>query len=237
MGSGSRTSDGRTATGFRPPVCPYRPAAAGSPALAAPPAVAVAGSTGHRGDVTDRSEGRSVRSWRSRSAPDPGPLTQDALREAFLTMGGEMLGFARKSLFDWSLADDAVQETFARAWRSRKQFDPGRGSLRTWLFTIERRVIIDLMQKRTLTGTTLDERADVALMDGLEDAIVSWQVGAAVDRLHGDHRRVIHELYFNGRSGPEVAALLEIPEGTVRSRAFYALKSLRVLLNEEGWDE
>ena len=71
-------------------------------------------------------------------------------------------------------------------------------------------------QARTATGT-MDDRAEVALMDGLEDAIVSWQVGDALERLHEDHRRVIHELYFNGRTGPEVAALLEIPEGTVRS--------------------
>ena len=178
-----------------------------------------------------------MRTWRARPAPESGGLTQDVLREAFLTMGGEMLGFARKSLFDGGLADDAVQETFARAWRSRKQFDPDKGSLRTWLFTIERRAIIDLMQKQVPHLTALDDPAEVATMDGLEDAIVSWQVGDALERLHADHRRVIHELYFNGRSGPEVAALLEIPEGTVRSRAFYALKSLRVLLNEEGWDE
>jgi RNA polymerase sigma-70 factor (ECF subfamily) len=190
------------------------------------------------GDVTDRPEGRTVRPGWPRFAPDRGALTQDVLREAFLDMGGEMLGFARKTLFDRGLADDAVQETFARAWRSRRQFDPAKGSLRTWLFTIERRAILDLMEKRTRTATSvMDGRDDVAAVDGLEDAIVSWQVGGALERLHEDHRRVIHELYFNGRSGPEVAALLGIPEGTVRSRAFYALKSLRVLLNEEGWEQ
>jgi len=226
VGSGSRTSVDRIGHGALPHV------------TFVGPAVAVPDPTRHRGDVTDRAEGRSVRSWRPRAAADTGALTQDALREAFLTMGGEMLGFARKSLFDSGLADDAVQETFARAWRSRKQFDPNRGALRTWLFAIERRAIIDLMQKQARTAAdTMDDRAEVATMDGLEDAIVSWQVGDALERLHEDHRRVIHELYFNGRSGPEVAALLEIPEGTVRSRAFYALKSLRVLLNEEGWDQ
>ena len=224
MGSGSRTSDVRTGHGVL------------SPGTLVTPAVAVPDPTGHRGEVTDRAASRAVRSWRLRAAPESGALTHDVLREAFLTMGGEMLGFARKSLFDRGLADDAVQETFARAWRSRKQFDPERGELRAWLFTIERRAIIDLMQKQSQTAAdTMDERDEVAAMDGLEEAIVSWQVGDALERLHDDHRRVLHELYFNGRSGPEVAALLEIPEGTVRSRAFYALKSLRVLLNEEGW--
>jgi RNA polymerase sigma-70 factor, ECF subfamily len=172
-----------------------------------------------------------------RAVADTGVITHDVLREAFLTMGGEMLGLARKTLYSGGLADDAVQETFARAWRSRRQFDPVRGSLRTWLFTIERRAILDLLEKQTRTATgELDGRDEPLRMDGLEEAIVSWQVGDALERLHEDHRQVLHELYFNGRTGPEVAALLEIPEGTVRSRAYYALKSLRVLLNEAGWE-
>lgn len=196
------------------------------------------GSTEDPVHMTDPGEGRGVRPWRARGRSEPGAITEDVLRDAFLAMGGEMLGFARRSLLDSGLADDAVQETFVRAWRSRAQFDPSRGSLRTWLFTIERRAIIDLIGKQSRMATgVMDDETDVPTADGLEDAIVSWQVDVALGRLHEDHRRVIHELYFNGRSGPEVSALLEIPEGTVRSRAFYALRSLRVLLNEEGWEQ
>ena len=179
-----------------------------------------------------------MRRQRSRTPEDDGVITEEVLREAFVAMGGEMLGFARHSLIASGLGDDAVQETFARAWRSRENFDPGKGSLRTWLYAIERRVIIDLLQQQSRRAADpLDGESDGASMDGLEDAIVSWQVEDALRRLHADHRRVIQELYFNGLSGPEVASLLEIPEGTVRSRAFYALKSLRILLNEEGWGQ
>jgi RNA polymerase sigma-70 factor (ECF subfamily) len=190
------------------------------------------------GNVIDSGSGKSVRKWMTRTTTDAGVITEDVLREAFVSMGGEMLGFARQSLFANELGDDAVQETFARAWRSRTNFDPDKGSLRTWLYAIERRVIIDLMRQQARIATDLlDNESDGVTMDGLEDAIVSWQIEDALKRLHVDHRRVIQELYFNGRSGPEVSALLEIPEGTVRSRAFYALKSLRVLLNEEGWGQ
>lgn len=221
MGSGSRRSDGG-----HPPVAATLPGPRVVPVVG--PAVT--------GDAPDP-PGRPARRLRARVTPRSGGVTHDVLREAFLEMGGEMLGFARRRLFADSLAEDAVQETFARAWRSRRQFDPALGSLRTWLFTIERRTVIDLMERQTRTATSvIDEAADVPSADGLEDAIVSWQVGDALDRLHDDHRRVIEELYFNGRSGPEVSALLDIPEGTVRSRAFYALRSLRVLLNEEGWE-
>ncbi len=188
--------------------------------------------------MIDGGIGRSLRKWKSPTTTDVGAITEDVLREAFVSMGGEMLGFARKALFASDLGDDAVQETFARAWRSRQQFDPTKGSLRTWLFSIERHVIIDLMKQQARVATDLlDDQTDGAGMDGLEDAIVSWQVEDALKRLHEDHRRVLHELYVNGHSGPEVAALLEIPEGTVRSRAYYALKSLRILLHEEGWEE
>jgi RNA polymerase sigma-70 factor (ECF subfamily) len=173
-----------------------------------------------------------------RTSADGDAITEELLRDAFMAIGGEMLGFARKSLFQTELGDDAVQETFVRAWRSRKSFDPAKGSLRTWLFTIERHVIIDLMERQSRQATDpLDEKSEIASLDGLEDAIVSWQVEDALVRLHVDHRRVIEELYLNERSGPEVSALLEIPEGTVRSRAFYALRSLRILLNEEGWEQ
>jgi RNA polymerase sigma-70 factor (ECF subfamily) len=190
------------------------------------------------GEVTGPSTANPVRRWRPSTNTGPGIITEEVLREAFVTMGGEMLGFARRSLFDSQLGDDAVQETFARAWRSRSSFDPGKGSLRTWLYTIEHRVIIDMIRLRAGSGPDgSDPQVEATTMDGLEEAITSWQVEDALKRLHADHRQVIEELYLHDRSGPEVAALLEIPEGTVRSRAYYALKSLRVLLNEQGWEQ
>lgn len=190
------------------------------------------------GKVAERSTGNLVRRWRPKGGADAGVITEEVLRDAFVAMGGEMLGFARRSLFDSQLGDDAVQETFARAWRSRSSFDPDKGSLRTWLYTIEHRVIIDLIRQQSGSVHDLsDPQVEATSMDGLEDAITSWQVEDALKRLHADHRQVIEELYLRDRSGPEVAALLEIPEGTVRSRAYYALKSLRVLLNEQGWEQ
>ena len=226
MESGSdRVEVGRDPEALRP---------VGSPDV--PPAPAPPTAVEEDGIVIESGTGRPVRRWRTRTTADAGAITEDVLRDAFVAMGGEMLGFARRALFAQELGDDAVQETFARAWRSRRNFDPAKGSLRTWLYAIERHVLIDLMQQQSRLATDLlDDESDGGSMDGLEDAIVSWQVEDALKRLHVDHRRVLQELYLNGRSGPEVSALLEIPEGTVRSRAFYALKSLRILLNEEGW--
>jgi len=186
--------------------------------------------------VADTSSNGSPAAGVGRSvAASPTVVDEAVLREAFSAMGGEMLGFARKSLYASGLADDAVQETFARAWRSRRRFDPARGTLRTWLFTIERRVVIDLLERHAKVATEeLDELTPPAEVDDLAAVLTGWQVEAALDRLDEAHRRVIDELYFNGRTAKEVARVLGVPEGTVRSRAFYALRTLRLLLDEEG---
>lgn len=160
------------------------------------------------------------------------------LREAFLAHGGELFGFARRSLASTQNAEDVVQETFSRAWRSRARFDPVLGSLRTWLFAIERRVIYDMSARVAKTATSsLDEVSERGGEDSIERAMRGWQVESALQRLDEDHRVIVIELYFNDRSGREVAELLGLPEGTVRSRAFYALKMLRLLLEEDGWNQ
>jgi len=175
----------------------------------------------------------------ARLAQSPGTEAADeaGLRDAFLAHGGELLGFARRSLFSLSSAEDAVQETFTRAWRSRSRFDPTLGSLRTWLFSIERRVIIDIGVRQARVQTVpIEQGEEPVAEDHLEKAMLGWQMESALARLDPEHRMVITELYFNGRTGREVAELFALPEGTVRSRAFYALRMLRILLEEAGWD-
>ena len=79
----------------------------------------------------------------------PGALTREQdVREAYAAHAGELYGFAMRSLGDPGLAEEAVQETFLRAWRAGERFDPQIGSLRTWLFAILRNVVIDLGRAR-----------------------------------------------------------------------------------------
>jgi RNA polymerase sigma-70 factor, ECF subfamily len=159
------------------------------------------------------------------------------LRAAFLVHGSELLGFARRALRGSATAEDVVQETFSRAWRSRHRFDPTLGSLRTWLFAIERRAILDALSRQSRHETVPLADADaVAVEDRIDAALLSWQLSTVLEHLDADHRLVIAELYFNGRTSREVSTLFGIPEGTVRSRAFYALRTLRGLLEEVGWN-
>jgi RNA polymerase sigma-70 factor (ECF subfamily) len=180
---------------------------------------------------------------RDSDAPDHSPVgfretaDADGLRSAFLAHGGELYGYARRSLGDSGAAEDVVQETFIRAWRARDRFDSGLGTLRTWLFAIARRVVIDHARSRAVRQAD-PLPVDVALVeDDVERALVGWQMEEAVRRLRPEHRQILVETYYRGRSGRDVALELGIPEGTVRSRLFYALRSLRLTLEEMGWEE
>src|SRR5215475_8221153 len=97
------------------------------------------------------------------------------VREAYAAHSGELYGFAVRSLGDHGLAEEAVQETFVRAWRAGDRFDPEIGSLRTWLFAILRNVVIDLGRARSARPEVLDE-APEASDEPLEQALLAWQV-------------------------------------------------------------
>ena len=164
----------------------------------------------------------------------PGALTDERdVREAYSAHAPELYGFAVRSLGDSGLAEEAVQETFLRAWRAGERFDPQIGSLRTWLFAILRNVVIDLGRARAARPTVSDEGVE-ASVEPFDEALLSWQIEEAMRRIGDQHRRVLVETYYRGRSVAEAAAVLGVPPGTVKSRTFYALRALRLALEERG---
>jgi RNA polymerase sigma-70 factor, ECF subfamily len=166
-----------------------------------------------------------------------GALTDERdVREAYAAHAAELYGFAVRSLGDSGLAEEAVQETFLRAWRAGERFDPQIGSLRTWLFAILRNVVIDLGRARAARPTVSDGGVEPAV-EPFEDALLAWQIEEAMRRIGDDHRRVLVETYFRGRPYAEVAEELGVPEGTVKSRVYYGLRALRVVLEEMGYDD
>jgi RNA polymerase sigma-70 factor (ECF subfamily) len=175
------------------------------------------------------------------SEPCPGPPAPDeqGLNDAFVAYRSELTGLARRALGSAHLAEDAVQETFIRAWHARHRFDASRGSLRTWLYSIERNLLVDMArsrQRQEIRDARLGDGSQ-PIVDHVESAIASWQVEEAVRQLTAAHQTVIIEIYFRGRTSKEMADRLAVPEGTVRSRLFYALKALKLTLEEMGWAE
>lgn len=171
-------------------------------------------------------------------------LDEHGIRAAYAAHGREMLGYATRSLDDRSLAEEAVQETFVRAWRFGDRFDPQLGSLRGWLFSILRHVVIDLARARAIWPEPSSDEAMAIALDGdgstdarLDEAMLAWQIEEALRRIGDDHRRAIVETYYLRRPYAEVAAELGVPEGTVKSRVYYGLRALRLALEEMGWDD
>jgi len=163
-------------------------------------------------------------------------LTDDRdVREAYAAHSGELYGFALRSLRDRGLAEEAVQETFLRAWRAGDRFDPDLGSLRTWLFAILRNVVIDLGRARAARPGVAVGTVEPA-HEPLEEILLSWQVEEALRRIGDQHRKVIVETFYKGRPYAEVAAELGVPEGTIKSRVYYGLRALRNALEELGYD-
>ena len=166
----------------------------------------------------------------------PRALTRERdVREAYAAHASELYGFAMRSLGDSGLAEEAVQETFVRAWRAGDRFDPQIGSLRTWLFAILRNVVIDLGRARAIRPAVADGGVEPSV-EPLDEALLAWQVEEAMRRIGDDHRRILIETYYRGRPYAEVARELGVPEGTVKSRVDYGLRALRVALEEMGYE-
>ena len=133
-------------------------------------------------------------------------------------------------------AEDAAQETFLRAWRNSHVLDRSPASLRAWLYTVARNIVIDEWRthrsERELSVEQVPEGNGVS--DRTDDLLLSWIVADAVMKLSPEHRAVLLECYYRGASVAEAARRLDIPTGTVKSRSHYALRALALALEEMG---
>ena len=163
----------------------------------------------------------------------------DGVREAYAAHAGELYRFAMRALGDAGAAQDVVQETFLRAWRAADRFDPELASLRVWLFAIARNVVVDQARRfearpwlRQLTEPAGLQAGTDTSPDPSDRLLRGWVVEEALRRISEDHRRAIVETYLRDRPYAEVASELGIPVATLRTRVFYALKALRVTMDE-----
>jgi RNA polymerase sigma-70 factor, ECF subfamily len=161
----------------------------------------------------------------------------EALRELYRAYSGELFGFAFNALGERGAAEELVQEVFTRAWRHAERYDPERASVRTWMYQIARHAIIDARRRAAVRpGLPLHEPgpANEPLGESVEQAMLGWQVAMALERLSPDHRQMIRLAHVQGLTMREIAEHTDLPVGTVKSRTWYALRALRLVLEEMG---
>jgi len=132
-------------------------------------------------------------------------------------------------------AEDLVQDVMLTVWRKAEQFDPARASAATWLFTIARNLRIDL-GRRERDPAVLAELYEGGDEPTPSEALIATEDGRrvrqAMAELPAEQVEVIRLSFFEDRPHSEIAALLKVPLGTVKSRARLAMARLRALAEE-----
>ena len=186
--------------------------------------------------VSLRSEWRTTPCWRA--------WPREALRSDWRSFDGSS-GTCSAWPWPWSgdphLAEDVAQQTFERAWRRAASFDPGRGSVRTWLTTIAHNLAIDAVRARKPTPVDPD-RSDPAARaaaptspsDARSARESADELRAALGGLPAEQARAVVMAGVYGMTAQEVAAADGVPLGTAKTRIRSAMMKLRLALDPEA---
>ena len=168
-------------------------------------------------------------------APKERVSDESLVRELYAEHAAPLLRYVlRMTDGDRQRAEDIVQETLFRAWQHPEAI--AERPARPWLFAVARNLAVDAHRARKARPLEVGEGALelVPVPDEADRVLESWAVADALATLRPEHRRVLLETYYLGRSVAEAAVVLGIPAGTVKSRAFYALRALKLALEERG---
>lgn len=164
--------------------------------------------------------------------------SDDPMVALYERYGSRLYGLGMRLLGgDSGMAEEMVQETFVRLWRSAERFDPSQGSVKTFTFMLARRVAIDL-RRRAAARPPQSQAADAGHQvdddQTFEQLIVGLDVRDALSSLSSKHREIL-ELHCDGDLTQErIAERLGIPLGTVKTRTYYGLRALKLELEERG---
>ena len=163
-----------------------------------------------------------------------------AMAELYDRYGQVLYAVAYRIVGQRADAEEVVLDAFAQAWRDATRFETSRGSVAGWLTTIARSRALDLVRARTrrerITATAAAERPDTPPgmggwradpSAGVDLAERRRRVQLALEALSPPQRRAIELAYFEGLSQSEIAALLQEPLGTVKTRVRLGMQKLR----------
>ena len=161
-----------------------------------------------------------------------------AMRVLYDEHAAPLRRYAMRLTGDHARAEDVVQETLLRAWQHPEATADHERSPRPWLFTVARNMVIDERRSSrfrnevsSLDGSAAPEQASP---DEVNSALDRLLIGDALAQLSPDHRAVVRRSYYLGWTTTQIADDLGIAEGTVKSRLHYAMRAMRLTLQEMG---
>jgi RNA polymerase sigma-70 factor (ECF subfamily) len=162
------------------------------------------------------------------------PLDEDVVASIYRDHGAALRRFVLSASHDPQLAEDVVQETVLRVWQHTPEIT---GSLRSYLYRTARNIMIDNYRRaRRRPAETLESGLTEpgAVPEKVDELLNRVLVEEALLRLSKEHRDVLVALHYRRFTVNEAAVQLNIPSGTVKSRAYYAVRALRTILDEMG---
>jgi RNA polymerase sigma-70 factor (ECF subfamily) len=164
---------------------------------------------------------------------------QAAAEELYDRFASRVYGLGIVMLGNDAMAQDLVQDTFVKLWRSAARFDAGRGRLETWVLLVARSLAIDAIRRRVLDARSLErigverEASGEPGPDELaETEDLAGRARRAMSSLSDGQRAALELAYFGGKTSAEVAELEGIPLGTAKTRIRTALLKLREALGD-----
>ncbi|HEY8702662.1 MAG TPA: sigma-70 family RNA polymerase sigma factor [Arthrobacter sp.] len=161
-------------------------------------------------------------------------LDEDVVAAIYRDHGTALRRFVLSASRDPQLAEDVVQETVLRVWQQAPDIT---GSLRSYLFRTARNIMIDnyrKAQRRPLEALEHEFTDPAGAEERVDELLNRVLMEEALLRLSAEHRDVLVALHYRRFTVNEASVQLNIPSGTVKSRAYYAVRALRTILDEMG---